>query len=143
MVSGVAGEASQHIQNMVAMQKTTVKGKSRKRGKGKKSGRYGQSNYDREMDSWHRQFAPPPPPAKTKKAPPPTRTSRPPPPAPRTSSEQRGCSQKFKIVGAMQGPNLTEKTIAAVTMDLVLCGKRVRELLMGRQHGLYIAQLHK
>ena len=47
MVSGVAGEASQHIQNMVAMQKTTVKGKSRKRGVGKKSGRYGQLNYDR------------------------------------------------------------------------------------------------
>ena len=68
MVSGVAGEASQHIQNMVAMQKTT--GKGRKRGKGKKSVRYGQSNYDREMDSWHRQFAPPP--ARTKKAPPST-----------------------------------------------------------------------
>jgi len=141
IVSGVAGEASQHIQNMVAMQKAT--GKSRKRGKGKKSARYGgQSNYDREMDSWHRQFAPPP--ARTKKAPPPAPRKLCTAPAPaRTTSKQLNCPQMVKTVKAEQGSKVTEKAKGALTRDLVLCGKRVRELLKGRLHGLYIAQLEK
>lgn len=40
MVKGVAGEASQHIQSMVSMQKTTNKGKIRRRWKGKMAARF-------------------------------------------------------------------------------------------------------
>ena len=41
------------------------------------------------------------------------------------------------------GTQLPAKTTGAVTRDLVLCGKRVRELLLGRPHGLFIARLEK
>jgi len=146
MVKGVAGEASQHIQNMVAMQKTTVKGKSRKRGKGKKGGRFGQSSYELEMDSWHRQFAPPP--SRTRKAPPPPTThyrkSCPPPPAPsRSTSKPFVSTPTVKTIKSGQVTKLSENMVGVVTADMCLCGKRVRELLLGRQHGLYIAQLEK
>jgi len=146
MVRGVAGEASQHIQNMVAMQKTTVKGKSRKRGKGKKGGRFGQSSYEMEMDSWHRQFAPPP--SRSRKAPSlPTALPRkacPPPPAlSRNTSKPFVSTQTVKTIKPVQVIKLPEKMTGAVTKDMGLCGTRVRELLLGRQHGLYIAQLEK
>ena len=65
-------------------------------------------------------------------------------PAPaRTISKQLDCTQKVKAVKAEQGSNVTEKVMGAITRDLVLCGKRVKELLKGRLHGLYIAQLEK
>jgi len=139
MVKGVAGEASQHIQNMVAMQKTTMK--ARKRGKGKKGGRNGRSNYEMEMDSWHRQFAPPPPPSvRTKKAPPApsTRTFKAPPTKQQAIPAKNG---NAKVVSDLKGG--TKDVRGVETRDLVLCGDRVRELLHGRQHGLYIAQVEK
>jgi len=136
MVKGVAGEASQHIQNMVAMQKTTVK--ARKRGKGKKGGRHGRSSHEMEMDSWHRQFAPPPS-AWTRTAPP--------APSARCSkapSKQQVIPVKTTTAKVVPPDILGKKDTRGVeTRDLVQCGSRVRELLHGRQHGLYIAQVEK
>ena len=41
------------------------------------------------------------------------------------------------------GSKMPEKKTGVVTRDLELCGKRVRELLKGRHHGLFIARLEK
>ena len=138
MVKGVAGEASQHIMNMVSMQKSTAKGKSRKRGKGKKGSMYGrgQSGFEREMDSWHQQFAAPSPPR-------PYRSSAQPP----QRRDIKPLQQSMQFVNERVVPVVQNATIAykrgVVTTDMVVCGNRVKELLQGRLHGLYVAQVEK
>ena len=50
----------------------------------------------------------------------------------------------LQSVGSMGvGSKVPEKKTGLVTRDLALVGKRVRELLMGRHHGLYVARLEK
>jgi len=138
MVKGVAGEASQHIMNMVSMQKSTAKGKSRKRGKGQKGSMYGrgQSGFEREMDSWHQQFAAPPPPR-------PYRSSAQPP----QRRDLKPLQQSMQFVNERVVPVVQNATFASkrgvVTTDMVVCGNRVKELLQGRLHGLYVAQVEK
>merc|ERR1719233_2451998 len=65
-------------------------------------------------------------------------------PAPSRSNPKPFVStQTVKTIKSGQVTKLPDKMAGVVTTDMVLCGKRVRELLLGRQHGLYIAQLEK
>ena len=135
---GFCWEASQHIQNMVSMQKSTMKGKSGKRGKGKQSSLFcrGQSGFQREMDSWHRQFAAPSPPPPAR----PYRVSTQPP----QRRVVRSVQQPVQLIKTGVAPVALNATMVirrcSVTTDMVVCGNRVRELLQGRLHGLYVAQ---
>ena len=132
MVMGVAGEASQHIQNMVSMQKSSGKGKSKskKKGKGGRATGHGQSRMQKEMDSFHRQFAAPVQ-ARSRSVQPPQRG--------KFSIQPPVKTSKASIEPVVQRVSLG----GVVTEDIVVCGNRAKELLQGRLHGLYVAQVEK
>ena len=129
LVEGVAGEASQHIQSMVAMQKSSGKGKGKKRGKGGRAPMYSQSySYmQKELDSFSDRFSEPPVQAR--------RSS--------VQLPQRG-KVSVQINKARTEPVVQQGSFGnVVTKDIVECGNRVVELLQGRLHGLYAAQVEK
>ena len=95
------------------------------------------------MDSWHRQFAPPPSSRRGLKAAQPSQPVR----ANKAASSQIApkpvVKAKLATIDIKTVDPSFSKANGVTTSDLSVCGKRVNELLVGRVHGLYIAQLEK